>query len=98
MAGLGEVGREVSERMVEAGISREQARQGLSRASYELGQRLPGEAEAGLGTETLVAGALGVGQAREDFERRVRQRVAAFAAGGGTVVTQGGTGLGSTRR
>jgi hypothetical protein len=99
MAGLGEVSRSTAENLVSAGVGQEQARQGLTRASYELGAKLPGEVEAGLGTDKLVSGALGVGQARYDFERRVRQRIAAFASGGSALTTTAGAGgLGTTRR
>lgn len=99
IANLGDVSRRTAEQLASAGITREQARQGLSRASRELGARLPGEAESGLGTDRLVSGALGVGTAAQDFERRVRQRIAAFAGGGSAATTQqGAVGAGTTRR
>lgn len=99
IANLGELSQTMAERLVEGGISREQARQGLTRASGQLGVRLPGETEAGLGTDTLTAGAIGFGREREAFERRVRQRIATFRGGGQTVTTaEGAVGLGTTRR
>lgn len=99
MASLGDLSRTMAERLVEAGIGREQARQGFTRASYELTARLPGEAESALGADVVAAGALGIGEARQQFERRVRQRLASFASGGGVITTERGAGgLGATRR
>jgi hypothetical protein len=98
MASLGELSAAMSQRLVEAGVGREQARAGFARASYQLGVRLPGETEAGLGADRLAAGVLGVGPEAEQFQRLVRQRLAAFAGGGGVITTQEGAALGSTRR
>jgi hypothetical protein len=99
IANLGDLSGAMAQRLVEAGITREQARQGLTRASGELAARLPGEVESGLGTDVTAAGAIGFGQEREAFERRVRQRIAAFAGAGSYVTTQEGAGgLGTTRR
>jgi hypothetical protein len=99
IANIGELSSTMAQRLVEAGVTREQARQGLTRASRELTLRLPGEVEGGLGTDVVTAGAIGVGQEREAFEKRRRQRIAAFAGAGGFVTTgEGAGGLGSTRR
>lgn len=98
IANLGDISRTMAERLVEGGISREQARQGLSRASQDLGRRLPGESSS-LSSDQLVGGALGLGgDATRKFEQRVRQRVASFAGGGGAYLSERGTGLGSTSR
>lgn len=98
IANLGDISRTMAERLVESGISREQARQGLSRASKDLGRRLPGESSS-IGNDALVSGALGLGgDATRRFEQRVRQRVASFAGGGGSYLSDQGTGLGSTSR
>lgn len=96
---LGELSTVMSQRLVEAGISREQARQGFARASRESTVRLPGEVEAGLGVDVVAAGALGLGAEAEAFSRLMRQRVASFASSGSVVTTgEGAGGLGSTQR
>lgn len=97
MATLGTLSRGMAERLVEAGITREQARQGLARTSAELTRRLPGESRS-LGTDTVVAGALGVGPDADRFDALVRKRLASFAAGGSAYTTESGIGLGSTSR
>lgn len=95
---LGQLSRQMAERVAGAGVTPEQAREGLATASRELGSRLPGEAETGLGADTLVAGALGLGAERTALERRRRQRIASFAGGGGFATTQGGTTVGTANR
>jgi len=98
IANLGQISRGMAERLVEGGITREQARQGLGSASPDLARRLPGES-TGITTDALVSGALGLGgDASRQFERRVKQRLAAFSGGGGSAISERGTGLGSTSR
>lgn len=98
IADLGQLSRAQAERMVEAGITREQARQGFATVSRELAQRLPGEVESALGRSRVAGGAVGLGGA-DELERRRRQRISRFAGGGGAVLTQeGATGLGSASR
>lgn len=95
---LGDLSRSMAERLANAGITQEQARQGLQNASRELAGRLPGEVESALGTDTAVGGALGLGAERTQLERRRRQRIAAFAGGGGFATTQRGTSIGTANR
>lgn len=95
---LGQLSRQMAERVANAGVTPEQAREGLAAASRELGSRLPGEAESALGTDALVGGALGLGAERTALERRRRQRIATFAGGGGFAGTQRGTTVGSATR
>lgn len=99
MANLGDLSKAMSERLVEAGIGRDQARQGTSRLSPELVGRLPGEVESGLGTDTAFAGSVGVGDAAAKLRRRVNQRISQFAGGGGAATTEeGAVGLRRTQR
>jgi hypothetical protein len=96
---LGDLSTQMSQRLVEAGINREQARQGFARATRETTVKLPGEAESGLGVDVVAAGVLGLGEEAQRFTRLMRQRVASFASSGSVVTTgEGAGGLGSTQR
>jgi hypothetical protein len=98
MRGLGQVSTGTAERMVEAGITAEQARQGLSSTSRELAVALPGEDNA-LGVDNVALGAVGVGEAGEALRRRRNLRGAVFAQGGGFAAgAEGVSGLGSSSR
>jgi hypothetical protein len=98
IADLGELSRQMAERIAGAGITPDQARQGLANVSRELAARLPGEAESALGADTVAAGALGVGAATAALRRRRRQRIAEFAGGGGFAANTRGTSVGTSNR
>lgn len=99
IADLGQLSQTMAQRLADAGITPEAARQGLGSLSRELLGRLPGEQRAPLGTDTGVAGALGMPNEQQRVAQRRRERIASFAGGGQAVTTQeGATGLGSTSR
>lgn len=94
---LGQLSSSMAERIADAGISREQARQQFTEVAGSLTARLPGEKQQGLGADTVAAGAVGLGTEARDLERRRRSRIAQFAGGGSfATTTQGATGLGGT--
>lgn len=96
MASIGDLSRTMAERLVEAGITTEQARQGVTRVTGEFSRTLPGES-TNLSTDQLVAGALGVGgDATKQFDNRFKRRLSQFMGGGGVYTTEQGVGLGST--
>lgn len=95
LSNLGEISRQQAERMVEAGVTREQARQGFASVSTQLAQRLPGEVESGLGRNWVAGGSVGL-SAADALQRRRRQRISRFAGGGQAAATERGvTGIGT---
>lgn len=93
IADLGQLEAATAERLVEAGVSLEQARQGFTQVSPSLAAQLPGET-SGLGTQTLALGAAGVGDAARQLRQKRQQRIAEFAGGGTFAGTRTGMGIG----
>lgn len=85
-AGFGDLSRTEAERLVDVGVTDEQANQGFGTlaASQELFDPLPGLAEAAIGRQEQLGAAFeGDAAARRRIERRARGRAARFQGGGG---------------
>lgn len=97
---LGQLTSAMAERLAEAGVQPQQAREAFTGLGGQLTAQLPGERGQALSTDVAAAGALGIGGTEtEALERKRRQRIAQFAGGGGFAAGQSGaTGVGSTTR
>lgn len=62
IADLGQLSSAMAERIADAGISREQARQAFTEVAGSLTARLPGESQQALGANTVAAGSVGLRQ------------------------------------